>query len=150
MTISELKTALEPHRAKQILFKLPDGVLMPSHFHITEIGVVKKEFVDCGGTIRMEGKCLLQAWVADDTDHRIDCEKFLQIFEHGRPVIPTEALPIEVEYEHPVLSQFPLERIEFKDDTVTLVLATKHTDCLAKDVCGVEESDCCTPGGGCC
>ena len=150
MTIAELKSTLEPHAAKQLLFKLPDGTLMPPHFHITEIGFVKKEFVDCGGTVRIDEKCLLQAWVADDTDHRIDGEKFLQILEHGRPVIPTEALPIEVEYEHPVLSHFPLERVELDNEVVILALATKLTDCLAKDVCGVAESDCCSPDGGCC
>jgi len=31
-------------------FKLPEGTYLPAHFHMTEVGLVTKHFVDCGGT----------------------------------------------------------------------------------------------------
>lgn len=150
MTVSELKTALADHGAKSLTFRLPDGEAIPAHFHVTEIGFSRKEFIDCGGTIRVEGKCLLQLWVANDVDHRVDVAKFLQILEHGKPVIVTESLPVEVEYEHPWVSHFPVDSLEVSDDAVVIVLTTRHTDCLAKDVCGIDEADCCAPGSACC
>ena len=154
MTIAELKSFLASHPGKAITFSLPDGSQIPPHFHVTEIGFAKKEFIDCGGKIHTEGKCLLQVWVATDVDHRVDSDKLAQILVHGKPVIPTDALPVEIEYNHPGLTHFPLAAAELDgDNTLTLRLTNKHTDCLAKDVCGVPtEGDdaCCTPGGGCC
>lgn len=149
MTISALKSALASHEEKGLRLQLPDGEFVPTHFHVTEVAFVKKDFIDCGGTIRHEGKCQLQIWVADDYDHRVSVSRFLKILEHGAPVLPTEALPIEVEYEHPSISHFPLSEVAADDELVTLVLTSKHTDCLAKDVCGIT-SDSCEPGSGCC
>ncbi|MEM9015973.1 MAG: DUF6428 family protein [Verrucomicrobiota bacterium] len=150
MTISELKETLAGHEGKALVFRLPDGESIPPHFHVTEIGFVRKEFIDCGGTVRTEGKCLLQVWVANDVDHRVDVGKLLQIMEHGKPVLPMAALPIEIEYEHPWVSHFPLESFEIDDENVVAVLTTRHTDCLAKDVCGIDEEDSCAVGSGCC
>ncbi|MDP0491459.1 MAG: DUF6428 family protein [Verrucomicrobiota bacterium JB023] len=156
MTIAELKKSIAPFNDEQLQIKLPDGELVPAHFHVTEVAFVKKDFIDCGGTIRHEGRCQLQVYVADDVDHRIPVSRFLKILDHGGPVIPTEQLPVEVEVEYPYVSNFPIESIESNGDGhVTLILTTKHTDCLDKDVCGIapksEDQDaCCAPGSGCC
>ena len=48
MTLAEIKSALQT--LETISFKLPDGSLVPSHFHVTEVGKVTKHFIDCGGT----------------------------------------------------------------------------------------------------
>jgi hypothetical protein len=149
MTISELKHSLAAHPDQPPTFRLPDGESIPAHFHITEVGFVKKHFIDCGGTIRDEGKCLLQVWVANDVNHRVSSARLAIILEHGKPVLPTDALPVEIEYEHGLLSQFPLESVTSGEDGVTLELTNRRTDCLAKDVCGVSEDDACC-GPGCC
>lgn len=150
MTIQELKDALAGNEKKSVELVLPDGAKVPAHFHVTEVGYVRKEFIDCGGTIRVEGKALLQIWVANDVDHRVDAGKLLQILGHGEPVLPTPALPVEIEYEYPVAAQFPLASVEVDGDVVSLRFESKHTDCLAKDVCGITESECCEAGSGCC
>lgn len=150
MTIEELKAALDCHEEKSLEFALPDGGSIPAHFHVTEIGFVRKEFIDCGGTIRVEGKCVLQLWVANDVEHRVNVGRFLEILSHGKPVIPTEALPVEVEYEHPLVSHFPVEDVRVGEDRVTVKLGVKHTDCLAKDVCGIDPRTGCAVGSGCC
>ncbi|MEM1440887.1 MAG: DUF6428 family protein [Verrucomicrobiota bacterium] len=150
MTIIELKSALAAEGEKALEFTLPDGKFIPAHFHLTEIGFVRKEFIDCGGTVRVEGKCLLQVWVANDVEHRVDVAKFLEILEHGKPVLPSEELPVEVEYEHPYIAHFPIGGIKIGDEIVTIELTLKHTDCLAKDVCGIDEVTGCAVGSGCC
>lgn len=154
MTVSELNATLSAHPGKSLTVRLPDGEVIPAHFHVTEVGFVKKEFIDCGGTIRREGKCLLQLWVANDTDHRVDSGRLAKILDHGRPVLPTGDLPVEIEYNHPGLTHFPLEAVEAGPEALTLHLSHRLTDCLAKDVCGIppegEEAGCCTPGSECC
>ncbi len=57
MNITDLLTALRTHADKPIRFLLPDGGLIPAHFHITEVGHVLKRFIDCGATRRQSGRC---------------------------------------------------------------------------------------------
>lgn len=151
MTLSDLKSALAKHPNQILVLSLPDGSEIPPHFHVTEVAFSKKDFIDCGGTIRHEGKCLLQIWVADDIDHRVNSSALAKILEHGSPVIPTEALPVEIEYCMPGLTHMELSQVRSEANTLHLSFSHLLTDCLAKDVCGITPSgDSCEPGSGCC
>ena len=46
MKLSEIKNTLG--QLDKIAFMLPNGKLVPSHFHVTEIGKISKHFIDCG------------------------------------------------------------------------------------------------------
>ena len=153
--VKTLKEHLANHPGKEAQLILPGGEEVPQHFHVTEVGGVRKDFIDCGGTKRVSSWCLLQAWVATDVEHRVGTDKLLKVLEMGASVMPGDFLPVEVEYEAGVISQYPLAAVEAGEEAVILKLGTKHTDCLAKDKCGIPEygdeplSDCCgTPG--CC
>lgn len=152
MTICELKKTLEQHAEKKIRFVLPDQSVIPAHFHITEVGHVQKNFIDCGGTQRATSCCLLQAWVAaNDTRHALAAGRLVRILGLAAAILPNEDLPVEVEFEAPFISQFPIRSTEMIGDAVVFHLAAKHTDCLAKEQCGVEEdSSCCSAESGCC
>jgi hypothetical protein len=52
MKLSALKTKL--NQLEEIAFQLPNGELVPNHFHVTEVGKITKHFIDCGGTERKE------------------------------------------------------------------------------------------------
>ena len=65
MKLNELKSILELHPDKFPRFILPDGDQVPAHFHLTEVGHVAKNFIDCGGTIRKTESSVLQLWVND-------------------------------------------------------------------------------------
>ncbi len=151
MTTNELKRLLEQNPDKKIHFILPDSGLIPVHFHITEVGHVRKDFIDCGGTQRSISTCVLQAWVADDEDHSLTAGKFVSILKLADKVLPSEDLAVEIEFEAPLISQFPVESFEVTADTVIFRLTTKSTDCLAKEKCGVESvSSRCSAESGCC
>ena len=79
MKLSEIKNHLIS--LETIAFKLPNGALVPSHFHVTEVGIVSKHFIDCGGTLRQEKVVNFQLWEANDYDHRLHPEKLLSIIE---------------------------------------------------------------------
>ncbi|MES2309083.1 MAG: DUF6428 family protein [Verrucomicrobiota bacterium] len=154
MNITQFKEILKKYPDKKLSFILPNEEMIPLHFHITEVGHVKKEFIDCGGTLRSTSTCVLQAWTADDKDHSLIAEKLLSILKLAHPILPNEDLEVEVEFEAPYISQFPIGTHEVTENTLVFRLESKHADCLAKEKCGIEEktlkSSCCSNTSGCC
>ncbi len=153
MNITELKQILNLNPDKGLKFVLPDNTTIPAHFHITEVGHVQKDFIDCGGTLRSVSSCVLQAWVAaNDEEHALSAGKLSSILKLAGKIFPSDELEVEVEFEAPYISQFPIESAEASVDAVVFHLTTKHTDCLAKEQCGLESSgsSCCSTESGCC
>jgi hypothetical protein len=152
MNLTELKETLEQHPRKKLRFVLPDKNTIPAHFHITEVGHVHKNFIECGGTKRSTSACVLQAWVAaNDEDHSLEAGKLAKILELAGDMLPDGGLPVEVEFESPYISQFPIESAECGEDAIVFQLTTKHTDCLAREQCGLESASVCcsSENGGC-
>ena len=158
MKTSKFIKILREHPEHGIAFETPDRNRVPDHFHITEVGHLTKSFIDCGGKRHTTGSCLLQVWVADDTDHRLKAGKLLTIFERADGLLFSMELPVEIEAEAPVLTQLPLTRCEILDTTLIFHTELKHTDCMAKDICMPDfslpalpgQSNSCSPGSGCC
>ena len=156
MKLSEFKTHL--NNVNQVNFVQPNGTAVPKHFHITEVGVVTKHFIDCGGTVRNEKVANFQLWDANDFEHRLKPAKLLNIIKLSEEKLGMEDLEIEVEYQSETIGKYGLD---FTGENI--LLTAKQTDCLAKDNCGVPQDkqklqlaeietskSCCTPGGGCC
>jgi hypothetical protein len=156
MKLSQIKNELK--KLSRIAFQLPNGELVPSHFHVTEVGEIIKKFIDCGGKVRNEKIINFQLWEANDFDHRLAPQKLLEIIQLSEKVLGIEDHEIEVEYQTETIGKFDLN-FNGKD----FVLVNKQTDCLAKDKCGippeklkvklmelVPELNTCKPGGGCC
>lgn len=155
MKLSEIKNHLAT--LKTIAFQLPSGELVPNHFHVTEVGRITKNFIDCGGTLRNEEIANFQLWNADDYDHRLHPEKLLNIIELSEKLLNIADLAIEVEYQGATIGKYGLDF----DGTHFLLTNTK-TDCLAKDNCGIPEEkpkmklseiqtqNSCDPNSGCC
>ena len=152
MNISEMKQSLAGLEA--VRFRLPNGEYLPAHFHVTEVGLVTKHFIDCGGVERRETVANFQLWEAGDYDHRLAPAKFLHILNLSERILGSEDLAIEVEYQQATIGKFGLVR-----DGRDFVLTTKQTACLAQDACGIPAAQrfalpqlqvACAPGGGCC
>lgn len=150
MKLTDVKQALEHLPA--VNFRLPDGSYVPQHFHVTEVGLVNRHFIDCGGMERKETIVNFQLWEAGDYDHRLAPGKFLHILNLSKKILGEAGdLDIEVEYQQGTIGKFGLE-LDGKD----FVLTKKHTACLAQDACGIpakeqtQISACCSPAKGCC
>jgi hypothetical protein len=163
MKLSAVKEVL--NGMERLEFQLPNGTLVPSHFHVTEVGQIEKRFIDCGGVVRNEKVVNFQFWNANDYDHRLHPEKLVNIIELSEKVLKIEDAEVEVEYQGQTIEKFGLDF-----DGQKFFLTTKQTDCLAKDNCGIPaeklakpkfqlsqlkelqttSSNCCQPGGGCC
>lgn len=149
MQLTTLHKQLKQHPDAGLAFVLPDGSAVAQHFHVTEVGRVRKDFIDCGGTVRQTDTCVLQVWVADDVDHKLEAGKLAKIIALGKAFLGDDDLPVEIEYDVGVITQFSVASIEASDEVITLKLAGKHTACLAPELCKVEDgstqSGCCTP-----
>lgn len=151
MKLSEIKAHLM--HLDKIAFQLPDGSLVPRHFHVTEVGKVSKHFIDCGGTVRKEEVANFQLWDSYDYDHRLHPEKLIHIIELSEKILGLGDLEIEVEYQGATINKFLLDF-----DGTNFLLTTTQTECLAKEKCGIptEKSNVentsvsCAPGAGCC
>jgi hypothetical protein len=156
MRLSQVKNILKSVEA--VNFILTDGTLVPEHFHVTEVGLITKNFIDCGGTVRKETVVNFQLWDANDFEHRLKPQKLLNIIELSEKVLGIEDFEIEVEYQAQTIGKYDLD---FNGND--FVLLDKKTACLAQDQCGIpsekpkvrlsemnKEASCCTPGGSCC
>jgi len=143
MKLNELQAILESQPDKFPRFILPDGDQIPAHFHLTEVGHVVKNFIDCGGTIRKPESALLQLWVNDgDSNHRLTAGKMAKILGLGQRVLPHYNLNVEIEYDDYAISQFPITGFAASGDYLDFTTATKHTDCLARQKCDVTDKSC--------
>ena len=157
MKLSEIKTILET--VETVNFQLPNGNFVPEHFHVTEVGLITKTFIDCGGTVRKETVVNFQLWDANDFEHRLKPKKLIHIIELSEKILGIEDFEIEVEYQDTTIGKYDLG-FNGKD----FLLLNKQTACLAQEQCGIpaektklnltqlntNNTNSCTPGGSCC
>ncbi|WP_407401820.1 DUF6428 family protein [Chryseobacterium sp.] len=155
MKLSEIKNILPT--LENVQFQLENGKWVPEHFHVTEVGSVTKNFIDCGGVIRSEKIVNFQLWNANDFEHRLKPHKLLQIIKLSEEKLGIEDHDIEVEYQDTTIGKYDLEF-----NGKHFILKNKTTACLAEDACGIpaekkniklaviKKQNSCTPDGGCC
>jgi len=153
MKLSEIKSILST--AQGINFKLTTGENVPENFHVTEVGIVTKHFIDCGGTERVEKLANFQLWDANDYEHRLKPQKLLNIITLCEQKLSIGDFEIEVEYQQETIGKYGLHYTGSD-----FVLTPKQTACLAQEQCGVPTQkqhlnetakvSCCSPASGCC
>lgn len=157
MKLSEIKNHLI--NLESLSFKLPGGTFVPQNFHVTEVGLITKNFIDCGGTVRKETVVNFQLWEdSNSEDHRLKPSKLLKIITLSEKVLGIDDFEIEVEYQENTIGKYDLAF-----DAQSFLLLNKQTACLALDQCGIPAdkqketisavstaANSCTPGGGCC
>lgn len=151
MKLSEVKAVLE--NLERVDFQFEDGTFVPEHFHVTEVGQVKKKYIDCGGFIREETKVSFQLWNANDVEHRLKPGKLLNIIRLSERKLGIEDAEVEVE----VQGSETIGKYHLFFHGTNFVLLNTLTACLAEDACGItppapqeNTPTSCTPGGGCC
>ena len=157
MKLSDIKKILPT--LENVEFQLENGTFIPEHFHVTEVGMITKNFIDCGGVIRNENVVNFQLWNADDLEHRLKPGKLLNIIQLSEEKLNIQDYEIEVEYQSGTIGKYDLEF-----NGKTFILKNKTTACLAQDACGIPSekekrnlsdltpnpSNTCTPGSCCC
>jgi hypothetical protein len=154
MKLSDFKIHIS--KVDKVNFQLENGSFLPSHFHITEIGLSNKKFIDCGGVVRDENLISFQLWHENDFNHRLKPKNILEIISIAENAIISEDLEIEVEYQDSTIGKY---NVSF--DGKNFILLNKKTNCLAEDQCGIEikkpkislsqlQTSNCSPDSDCC
>ena len=153
MQLSAFKHTLG--QLETLQFQLPNGQWVPAHFHITEVGHVTRNYIDCGGTQRQENKLNLQLWVASDTEHRLKPDSVLDILQIAEKQLAYADMEVEVEYQQSTIGRYSLTF-----DGAVFQLINTQTACLAPDQCGIPQEKprvrvtasglSCDPNSGCC
>jgi len=155
MNFEQLRRALQHSPGSAFCMELPTGDRLPNHFHVTEVGKVTKDFVDCGGVRRLEQTCVLQTLVANDFDHRLSTDKLSMILDKSAALGLKESLEVDVEIQGTTSEIYRVGTVESRDGHLVLKLQNKETACLAPDQCGLEVvmlggKSGCSGQSGCC
>ena len=153
MKLSALRAVLEKHPHTLPRFVLPDGDSIPPHAHVTEVGHVVKNFIDCGGLTGKSESVVLQTHVGQDTDHRLKSGTFAKILKLGERVLPHDQLEVEVEYDCCVVAQYPVSEVQPAGDHLDVILGKRRTQCLAQErqkAAAATEGCCATAATACC
>ena len=151
MKFNELLNALQKFPTAFPRFVLPDGSYIPARAHITEVGHVVKDFIDCGGLTGRTEAVVLQTHVGSDTHHRLKSDRFAKILQLGNRVLPHEEFEVEVEYDYCVVSQYPIAQIRPAGEHLDIFLGGKRTQCLAQERAKRETTQaCCASAANCC
>ena len=118
----------------KLKFQLPNGQLVPSYFHITEVGKVTRNYIDCGGVLRQENKLNLQLWVSSDTEHRLKPDNILNILQLAEKQLGFSDLELEVEYQQTTVGRY---KLALNGEVFELV--NTQTACLAPNQCGIPQ-----------
>lgn len=165
MKLSEIKSLL--NTVETVNFKLENGTFVPEHFHVTEIGIITKDFIDWGGTVRNEKVANFQLWDANDFEHKLKPLKLLKIIALSEKILAMDDLEIEVEYQtESIASPTPINsnketswqtigKYDLGFDGENFILNSKKTACLAEENCGTkhekkEKNACCSTESNCC
>ena len=151
MKLSQVKNILKA--LETVNFILSDGTAVPEHFHITEIGLITKNFIDCGGIVRKETAINFQLWDANDFDHRLKPQKWINTIELSEKVLGIEYFDIEIDYQDQSIGKYDLD---FNGND--FVLLNKKNSLFGSRSMGIssnknemiKETNSCSPGGSCC
>ena len=150
MKYEALRRALERYPTTLPRFILPSGDYIPAHAHLTEVGHVVRNFIDCGGLTGKKERAVLQTHVGNDTDHRLRSDRFAKILELGNRVISSADLDVEVEYDCCVVAQYPIAEARPDGEHLNLILRRSRTQCRARERRDSETAACCATFAACC
>jgi len=162
MKTNEFLSLLKEHPSKSLLFEYKSGHFVGANYHITEIKNITIDSVDCGAGTDFWKETIIQLWESPeekDMGEYMSAYKALGILSKVDAIKPMEK-EVEVKFEYSNsgfhTAQLFVNAYEVNGNQLIMKLGVEHTDCKAKETCGVpvtagaEENNSCAPESGCC
>ncbi|WP_025665770.1 DUF6428 family protein [Aquimarina megaterium] len=161
MNTSDFITLLAEHQDKSLLFEYAPGMLVGTNYHITEVKHITVDAVDCGAGTDFWKETIIQLWESPSELGKSDYMSTYKALAILRKVGKMKSYEmdaiVKIEYGNTMFhtAQLHIADFEIKKDQLILKLTVNPTDCKAKEVCGItetntEEAASCAPGSGCC
>lgn len=163
MKTQEFLELLKSHQDKSLLFEYATGQLVGANYHITEVKHTTIESVDCGARMDAWNETVIQLWESPDelgeTEYMSTNKAMGILNEVGRMKPYDMNAEVKIEYSNNLFhtAQLFVNDFEIHGNNLLVKLAIEKTDCKAKEICGIPESElvgaiesCCSPeSGGC-
>ncbi len=161
MNTSNFISLLEEHQDKSLLFEYASGMLVGTNYHITEVKHTTIDSVDCGAGTDSWKETVIQLWESPSElgkENYMTSYKALGILKKVGQMKSYEMdAVVKIEYGNAMFHTAQLHVIDFeiKENKLVIKLTVNPTDCKAKEICGVPETNTietnsCAPGSGCC
>ncbi|MDA7717041.1 DUF6428 family protein [bacterium] len=161
MNTSNFISLLEEHQDKSLLFEYAPGMLVGTNYHITEVKHTTIDSVDCGAGTDSWKETIIQLWESPSElgkENYMTSYKALGILKKVGQMKSYEMdAVVKIEYGNAMFHTAQLHIIDFeiKENKLVIKLTVNPTDCKAKEICGVPETNTietnsCAPGSGCC
>jgi hypothetical protein len=158
MKTTEFISALRAAPTNQLIFVDRDGHAVDGGYHLTELKAASFDTVDCGGQINRWQETIVQLWVPRDADDDyMTAEKFLQIFDKVRGMVPINLdAEMRVEYgdENFFPSTYHVRSVSHESDITKVLLEPPAATCKARDrriaASVAPATSCCAPSESCC
>lgn len=161
MNTSNFISLLEEHQDKSLLFEYAPGMLVGTNYHITEVKHTTIDSVDCGAGTDSWKETVIQLWESPSElgkENYMTSYKALGILKKVGQMKSYEMdAVVKIEYGNTMFHTAQLHVIDFeiKENKLVIKLTVNPTDCKAKEICGVPETNTietnsCAPGSGCC
>ena len=149
LSYQEFISLLQKNSDLLLTFYLPDKQKISEHFHLTEVGFVQGNFVDCGGVGRIEKSVQLQLWLGKDKAHFINPEAFLKILKIVEQKNPDATSyynkKLLIEYDHGTVIRYEIGSYQIRNGYLEFFLTSQKTECraMSRAACGQKQSACC-------
>ncbi|WP_103070003.1 DUF6428 family protein [Aquimarina sediminis] len=159
MNTSDFISLLAEHQDKSLLFEYAPGMLAGTNYHITEVKHITVDAVDCGAGTDFWKETIIQLWESPKELGKTDYMSTYKALGILRKVGTMKAYEmdavVKIEYGNSMFhtAQLHIADFEIKEKQLIMKLTVNPTDCKAKEVCGIpetNETNTCAPGSGCC
>ena len=163
MQTVEFLELLDTHKNKELLFEYSPGHFVGANYHITEVKNVTVDAVDCGARTDFWKETIIQLWESPKEKGKttfMTAYKALGILKKVNRIKPMDtATEVKFEYSNDNFhtAQLFVNDYVYNEQKIILKLASRKTDCKAKETCGVvvesmvgEANESCASGSGCC
>ena len=162
MTTQEFLTVIAAHQNKALLFEYAPNLLVGANYHITEVKHLTIDSVDCGAQTDAWKETIIQLWESPNelgkTEYMTAYKALAILKKVGTMRAYTLDAEVKFEYSNANFhtAQLFVNDYEIRNNNLLIKLAIQKTDCKAKELCGVPETETtttqssCTPGSGCC
>ncbi|WP_242092525.1 DUF6428 family protein [Aestuariivivens sediminicola] len=173
MKAKEFFTILENNKDKDLLFEYAHGLHVGANYHITEVKHASIDAVDCGAQTDAWRETIIQLWESPD---ELDKTEYMSVYkalsilkrvERMKPFDWTSELKFEYGNASFHTAHLFVNDFETRGNHLIFNLSVEKTDCKARSLCGVTDSNgaelcieseiahtdmepCCSPGGNCC
>ena len=161
MKTSSFLELLKEHQGKSLLFQYLPGAFVGANYHITEVKNITVDAVDCGARSDHWKETVIQLY---ESPQELDKTEFMSAYKalailkkvhRIRPMDLEAELRVEYSNNNFHTAQLFVNDYEIQQKQLIFNLASRKTDCKAKEACGIPEPaddavSCCSPQSGCC